>query len=178
MNQGLQTGVPPKCRVLVALLSALVIGLTIHGNVVAQRAGTAEEVLTNQSVIGMAAAKINKDLLLAKVNTTRNSFDVTVNGIINLHQSKVHQDVIRSMITLAADAKLGQPPTKTPEVLENQSVVTMVGAKLPKAIVLAKIQNTKAAFDVSANGLVSLTQAKVPADVIKAMVVKSGSDDK
>ena len=78
------------------------------------------------------------------------------------------------MISMAADAKLGQPPSRTPEVLENQSVVTLVVAKVPKAVILAKIQSTRSAFDVSANGLVGLTQVKVPTDVIKAMVAKAG----
>jgi hypothetical protein len=113
---------------------------------------------------------------LAKINATRNSFDVTVNGIINLHQGRVHQDVIRQMITLAVDPKLGTPVVRAPELLENQSILSLLAAKVPKTIVLAKIQSTKAVFDVTANGLVSLTQNKVPADLIKAMVVKSGSD--
>jgi hypothetical protein len=154
-------------------VAALVFGLA--ADAAAQRAGAAPEILTNQSVISMTGAKLNKDLLLTKVNTTRNAFDVTVNGIVNLYQAKVHADVIRSMITMAVDPKLGQP-SKNAELLDNQSVVTMIVAKVPKAIVLSKIQNTKSAFDVSASGLVGLTQSKVPADVIKTMVVKSGSD--
>jgi hypothetical protein len=135
----------------------------------AQRGG---EVLTNESIVSMTAAKLNRDLLLGKINTTRNTYDVTVQGLIGLHTNKVHQDVVKAMISVAADPKLGAPPARTPEVLDNQSVIAMVSAKLPKAVTLAKIQNTRAAFDTTSTGLVQLTQAKVPSDVIKAMMAK------
>ena len=142
----------------------------------AQRSASGDgEVLTNQTVINMVSAKINKDLLISKINTTPNTFDVTVNGLINLIQGKVSADAMRTMITVAADAKLGRNRASS-EVLDNQSVVSMIGSKVPKAVVLAKIQNTKANFDVTSNGLVGLTQAKVPTDVIKAMVAKAGGD--
>jgi hypothetical protein len=59
------------------------------------------------------------------------------------------------------------------EVLDNQSVVAMIVARVPRAVIMTKIQNTRAGFDVSSAGLVQLAQAKVPTDVIKAMVTKS-----
>lgn len=141
----------------------------------AQRSG-APEVLTNDSVISMSAANVNKDLLLAKINTTRNTFDVTVDGLVSLVQGKVNQDVIKSMISAVANPKLGPPPPKTPEVLANDAVIKMVVSKMPKAVIVAKIQGTKANYDVTSTGLVSLTQAKVPNDIIQAMIAKGGSD--
>ena len=48
---------------------------------------------------------------------------------------------------------------------------------VPRAVILSNIQNTKANFDVSSSGLVSLTQAKVPQDVIRAMVAKSSGGE-
>lgn len=150
-------------------VGVMVAGLSVHA-VRAQRA--AAEVLTNDSVISMAAANVAKDLLLAKINTTRNTFDVTVDGLVSLYQGKVHQDVIKSMISAAANPKLGPPAPKTPETLDNEAVIKMIVAKLPKVIVLSKIQGTKANYDVTAAGLVSLTQAKVPSDIIQAMVAK------
>lgn len=173
MNQRLLNRGFAEFHLVSLMLLTFGIALALPTSALAQRAGTQTEVLTNQTVIGMVTAKVSKELLTTKIKTTRNSFDVTVNGVTNLFQSKVPQDVIRAMITAAIDPKLGQP-ARTPEVLQNQSVVTMLTAKVPKAIILAKIQNTKSAFDVSANGLVGLTQAKVPTDVIKAMVAKAG----
>ncbi len=155
-------------------LLAVTISVTVSSAATAQRAGVTAEVLTNQDVMSMVAGRINRDLLVAKINATRNSFDVTVNGVISLHMAKVHADIIRTMILVAADPKLGDAGRKTADVLDNQAVIAMVGSKVPRPVILAKIQHTKAAFDVSAAGLVALTQAKVPADVIKAMVTKTG----
>lgn len=61
------------------------------------------------------------------------------------------------------------------EVLTNESVVQMVVGKVPKDVILTKIQSTSTAFDITANGLVSLHQRKVPANMIKAMVQASNN---
>jgi hypothetical protein len=159
--------------VRLSVLVALVVILVPGSIAAAQRGAAAAEVLTNQSVIGMVAAKLNQDVLSAKISSTRNSFDVTVNGLVNLYQNKVPTAVMQSMISMAGDAKLGQPASRTPEVLNNQSIVTLVVGKVPKAVILSKIQNTKSDFDVSSDGLVELTQAKVPTDVIKVMISKA-----
>jgi hypothetical protein len=150
----------------------LICACLLSRDLLAQRSGAAE-VLTNESIVSMTAAKLNRDLILAKVNTTKNTFDVSVNGLVSLTQGKVHQDVIKSMISAYANPKLG--PAKNTEVLDNQAVVSMILGKVAKAVVLAKIQGTRANFDVSAAGLVSLSQAKVPQDVIQAMVAKANS---
>jgi hypothetical protein len=62
------------------------------------------------------------------------------------------------------------------EVLTNESVVQMVVGKVPKDLILAKIQSTSTAFDVTANGLVSLYQRKVPTDMMKAMIQASAGN--
>jgi hypothetical protein len=62
------------------------------------------------------------------------------------------------------------------EVLTNESVVQMVVGKVPKDLILTKIQSTRAAFDITANGLVSLFQRKVSTDTIKAMMQASAGD--
>ena len=135
-------------------------------------AGAEPEVLTNETIIGMATSHVDRDLLLSKINTMPNAFDVTREGLVNLYQSRVNEEVIKAMILMASNAKLGAPPSKTPEVLDNEQVILMVTSKLPRQVVIAKIQSTEAAFDVSSSGLVGLSQAKVPKDVIQAMVWK------
>jgi len=154
-------------------LATLVVGLTIAVRVAAQTSAT-DEVLTNEKIISMTAANVEKDLLLSKLTTTRNAFDVSVGGLVTLNQARVSQDVMKAMITAAANSKLGRPPAATPEVLDNQSVITMITGKVPKAVILMKIQNTKGQYDLSSEGLVSLTQAKVPSDVIQVMTAKNG----
>ncbi len=160
-------------RLYRAVLSVALVAV-FAGVASAQVAGQAPEVLANEGVVGMTTAKLNKDIIIAKITATRNIFDVRVNGIINLSQNKVHPDIIRAMIVAASDAKLAARPASG-ETIDNQAVILMVVSKVARPVMLAKIQNTKAAFDVSANGLVQLTQAKVPNDVIKVMVARSAS---
>jgi hypothetical protein len=156
--------------------AAILFVLAMPGLALAQRSGAAQEVLTNQSIISMVGAKLNRDLIVSKINTTRNTFDVSPTGLVNLQQGKVHADIMRAMITMAADAKLGAPNRK-PEVLDNAAVIAMVSGKVPKAAIFAKIQNTRAEFDVTADGLVRLQQNNVPSDVIKAMIAKGSGEN-
>ena len=150
----------------IEIIAALVFGL------LPARPVQAPEVLTNESVINMTAANVDRDLVLLKLTTTKNTFDVTVSGLVTLYQGRVNQDVMKAMMAAAANPKLGPPPPSKPEVLDNQAVITMVTAKLPRPVIIAKIQATKAKFDTTSSGLVSLTQAKVPSDIVQAMMAK------
>lgn len=156
---------------VLALLTAF--ALATAAVAAAQRAAGGE-VLTNQSIISMTTAKLDRDLLLSKISSTKNTFDVTVSGIVQLTQAGVNQEVIVRMITMAADPKMGAPAPRTPEVLDNSSIITLVTGKVVKAVVMAKIQATKGNYDTSSAGLVQLTQGKVAADVIKAIIAKTG----
>ena len=157
---------------VLALLTALALSIPAVAGAY-QRSGGGE-VLTNQSIISMTTAKLDRDVLLQKIGSTKNTFDVTVNGLVQLTQAGVNQEVINRMITMAADPKMGAPAPKTPEVLDNQAIITMVTGKVVKSVVLAKIQATKGNYDTSSSGLVQLTNGKVAADVIKVIIAKAG----
>jgi hypothetical protein len=60
------------------------------------------------------------------------------------------------------------------EVLTNDSVVQMVKAGLPEAVVIAKIRSTQTKFDLRTDSLVNLKKAGVSDKVLEAMVA-SGS---
>ena len=64
------------------------------------------------------------------------------------------------------------------EVLNNDGVVQMLNGKVPKNLIVTKIQSTKTAFDVTPRGLVALNAGKVPADIIKLMMKASVPDSK
>jgi len=72
-----------------------------------------------------------------------------------------------------------QPPQNAAqkhEVLTNQSIIKMVKAGLPADLIIAKIHESEANFDLSTDGLIALAQAGVPDEVIRAMRAKqSGS---
>jgi hypothetical protein len=56
------------------------------------------------------------------------------------------------------------------EVLTNESVIQMVKAGLPEAVVIAKIKSTATKFDLKTDSLVSLKKAGVSDKVLEAMV--------
>ncbi len=149
-------------------LTLCVAGLTPLG--ATSSATQAAEVLSNTSVVNMIAAKVSKDLILTKIRTTKSGFDVTASGLVRLHQSKVPQDVIVAMMAAAADTKLAVAGTGPAEVLTNSEIVQMVLGNLPRPLIIEKIRVTKARFDVTSDGLVSLQTSKVPDDVVKAMM--------
>ena len=140
--------------------------------------GQAEaEVLSNATVVQMVAGKLSKNLITGKINSARPGFDLSSDGLISLVGFKVDQDIIKLMLQVADNARRSNNAPSTlvgmDEVLTNEIVVRMLGAKVPKQIVLQKIQMSRSAFDVTATGLVSLNTSKVPEDVIKAMMLPS-----
>ena len=121
------------------------------------------EVLTNESVVQMVVGKVPKDLILAKIQSTSTAFDITANGLVNLYQSKVSTDMIKVMMKAATG-------NSNKEVLANDAIVYMVTSRLPRDLILATIQSSTPGFDLTAAGLVSLNQNKVPQAVVKAMM--------
>lgn len=62
------------------------------------------------------------------------------------------------------------------EVLTNETILKMVSANLNTIIIVSKIRTSKTNFDLSTDELIRLQQAKVPDEVIKAMVDSSSSE--
>ena len=56
------------------------------------------------------------------------------------------------------------------EVLTNSSVIHLVQSKLARKLIIAKIRDSRNAFDVSAAGLVSLKAREVPEEVLEVML--------
>jgi hypothetical protein len=140
-----------------------VVGLSLLAVLLgsARTGAQAPEVISNDSVVQMVAGKVPKDVILAKIHSTSNSFDVSPNGLIGLTKSKLDKDLINAMIAAKTDSK---------EVLNNDAVITMVTGNVNKDVILFKIHSTKARFDLTSAGLVALAQNKVPQDIQKAML--------
>lgn len=64
------------------------------------------------------------------------------------------------------------------EVLTNETVIQMFTAKVPKGLIVTKVQSTKSSFDITPTGLLQLSTAKVPNDVIKQMMTVAGDTKK
>jgi hypothetical protein len=57
----------------------------------------------------------------------------------------------------------------------NEDVIKLVNANLDTAIIITAIANADAEFDTSAEGLIALAEAKVPQEVIEAMIKRSSA---
>ena len=150
--------------------AALMVSLLAIAAVTPASAGPQGEVLSNSSVVNMIAGKVSKDLILTKIRGTKSAFDITAAGLVRLHQSKVPQDVIIAMMAASADTKLAVPSKEPAEILTNNEIIQMVMGSLPRPLIIEKIRVTKARFDVTSDGLVSLQTSKVPDEVVKAMM--------
>jgi hypothetical protein len=148
-----------------ALVTIGVLALALPHRVVGQGA----EVLTNESVVQMVVGKLPKDVILSKIQSTSTAFDISANGLVSLFQRKVSTDLMKAMMLASA----GNPNSK--ELLENPAILFMVTNKLPRDIIVAKIQSGKPGYDLTTAGLVSLNQNKVPQPVLKAMMASAAS---
>jgi hypothetical protein len=54
--------------------------------------------------------------------------------------------------------------------MTNSSVVSLVSAKVPASLIVAKIKSSVCRFDTSADGIIALKKADVPDDVVIAMM--------
>lgn len=124
------------------------------------------EVLTNDALVQMVNGKVAKALIVTKIQTSPNTFDVTVRGLASLSRSKVPADLIKAAMLRAPKnaADAGK------EVLTNSDVVEMSSANLARELIVSKIQMTKSAFDLTTTGLVGLQQNKIHPEIIKAMM--------
>lgn len=64
---------------------------------------------------------------------------------------------------------IGNTQTK-PEVLTNKSIVDLYKAGLSNKLIISKIENSAAKFDVSTNGLIALKKENISEDIIEVMV--------
>ncbi len=154
---------------------AAALGILVLAPVHRASAQADTEVLSNATVVQMVTGKLSKDLITGKINSARPGFDLSSDGIISLVGFKVDQNVIKLMLQVSDNARRSGTAPSTlvglDEVLSNEIVVRMLSGKVPKQLVLAKIQMSRSAFDVTSSGLVSLNTSKVPEDVIKAMLL-------
>lgn len=57
--------------------------------------------------------------------------------------------------------------------LTNEKIIEMANAGIPASVIITKIKNSSAKFNTDTPALKALTEAKVPADIISAMIERS-----
>lgn len=156
-----------RTPVVTSLLASILLVPALAARAAAQAAGA--EVLTNESIVQMIAGKVPKDLIVTKVRTTKSAYDITPSGLISLSINKVPTDIIKMMMSSVGSST----GSGSRETLNNDAVIKMVNGQLSKDIIVTKIQMSKADYDLTTNGIISLNQNKVSQDVVKAMMAAS-----
>jgi hypothetical protein len=88
---------------------------------------SSEEILTNDSVIQLLKAGVDEDLIISKIQDTRHSFDVSVQGMVALKEGGVSD---RLMHFLMDTSKAPEP--KTPPVQARPAVAPSAPVMPPK----------------------------------------------
>lgn len=83
---------------------------------------------------------------------------------------KMMRVVVTLILVAAVSLSLPGATSIAQEVLTNDSVIQMVKAGLPEAVVIGKIKSTSTKFDLKTDSLVSLKKAGVSDKVLEAMV--------
>jgi len=83
---------------------------------------------------------------------------------------KMTRVILTLILVAAVSLSLPGATSLAQEVLTNDSVIQMVKAGLPEAVVIAKIKSTSTKFDLKTDSLVSLKKAGISDKVLEAMV--------
>lgn len=121
---------------------------------------TAQEVLTNQSIIAMNQAKVSRSLIIEKINISQCRFDMSTSGLLSLKSVDVPESIMEAMLAVSR-------PT---DVLSNEDVIRLNQAGLGRKLLTQKIQAGSTRFNVSTDGMIQLKVAKVPEGIIKIMM--------
>src|SRR5437868_7632938 len=60
-----------------------------------------EEVLTNASVINLYKKGLSASIILSKIKTSKSNFDVSTNGLINLKEEKIPDEIVNAMVDMS-----------------------------------------------------------------------------
>ena len=113
---------------------------------------------------------------LGQAQTTRASDkNVETIQVVSLasREAATMQAVEERMTIESAEAARSQQAAATAEAdatMTNAAVISLVGAKVPANLIVAKIKNSSCRFDTSADGIIALKNAAVPDDVVIAMM--------
>ncbi len=80
------------------------------------------QVLTNNSIAEMVRAGLPEEVIIAKVQTSASSFDLSTNGLVALTQSGVNGNILRAMLLTERNGRPASAPAQTaPGMMEQNS---------------------------------------------------------
>ncbi|MBI3637147.1 MAG: hypothetical protein HY216_13205 [Candidatus Rokubacteria bacterium] len=127
-------------RVL-ALVLAVASAVLLLGPLAGARS-SAQEVLTNDSIVGMVKAGLPESVIISKIGASGRKFDTSTDGLIKLKAAKVPDKVIEAMITGGAPAAASAPASQADPMI---AYVSSTGAT-PLKIVHGEMETSAAPF--------------------------------
>lgn len=77
----------------------------------------AEEILTNETVVSMVKAKFGETLIISKIKSSKNKFDVSTDAIIELKNQGVSEKIIQTMVEVSSVTNSGISEQKAVQVV-------------------------------------------------------------
>lgn len=142
------------------LISSLLLFLLLI-----QLKGYGQEVLTNQSVLSLVTAKVDQGIIISKIKSSENQFDLGTEGVIALKQGKVNDKIVEEMFLVA----------KNLPIVKNEDVISMHKGSVSKKVILRKINSSECKFNTNTDALIALKEAGVHEDITKVMMDPSTS---
>jgi hypothetical protein len=96
--------------------------------------GKEEESITNETIVKMVNAKVGDTLVIRKIRTSKTSFDLSTDAIINLKKEGVSDKVIEEMMN--AEEKRGEVITRDESKIPPASEIPMHGSQTQVYILL------------------------------------------
>ena len=124
---------------------------------------TAQEVLTNESVVALKKAGLSDTLILAKIKTSRSKFDVSTNGLIALKNAGLADQIIEAIVShpgtpssaaaTAPTATAALPPPAA-QTTQRESIYHLMSGKYVELRAAVSSIETNVAFFASSSELV------------------------
>lgn len=80
---------------LIILISFILVGFNSYAQQV--------EVLTNKSIVAMFTKNLPASIIMSKIKTSKNTFDVSTDSLISLTENKLPEEIINSIVEAAND---------------------------------------------------------------------------
>lgn len=80
------------------ILLAFSIGSNGFAQSKASKPSGGPEILTNAAIVDLAKAGLGDDLIIAKIEASQNSFDLSSSALVSLKSQKVSNDIIKAML--------------------------------------------------------------------------------
>lgn len=126
----------------------------------------AQETLTNESIASLIQAKVSGSLIINKIKSSANAFDLSSDKLIELKSQKIPDNILREMMMACRNLP----------AMKNEDVIKLNSGKISKDIILKKISLSSCNFNTSTDALIALKTAEVPESVIKVMMTTPAAE--